>query len=56
MEMRPPVYRMSDFYAYHKTSPIFCGAIGWSHIRNFSTIMMHNVSVYATFYKDLCFE
>lgn len=49
--MRPPVYHMLDFYAYQKNVPNFRGAFGW----DFSSIMMHDIGIYTTFYKDLYF-
>jgi hypothetical protein len=41
-----------DFYVCHKTGPNSVGAVSWTDIR-FLSIMLHDVCIYATLYKNL---
>ena len=43
------------FVSFVKPPLIFSEAAGWAHMRPFSSIKMHYVAIYVTFYNDLCF-
>jgi hypothetical protein len=52
--MRPQVYHMLDFYAYHKTTPISTRLLV-GPILVFSSIMTYSVSIYITFNNNIWF-